>query len=356
MATLSEYFEEEARSALGRMQRELAAPAPDVAALHRAIRAVRGAAQIAREERVRRAASALESALRAMARTAAPLSAATAERARGTVGDLFELLRRDVAELEQEERTERIVGEWASAEGSAGPPSPASAGGIEAFRRFAAREVAEIAAALDAGLQQLAGDPLDREPLRLVLRRQRALLGAARLDEVSVVAEVLRALEDLTRLIARLDVAVRQEWLDIYRVARDALRATVEPLQRNEDPPPSHPASRLRHIHSELMERYGIAPAAGPDAFPSAPATPTAPAPDDAQAEAGVLELSDAEIVGESAGEPELVPLDALVYDREGALRRALELQAVIARAVAADPAAREAADELFDLVRLALE
>jgi hypothetical protein len=98
---------------------------------------------------------------------------------------------------------------------------------------------------------------MDREPLKMILRRQRALLGAARLEEIPVVAEILRAVDDLTRVIAKLDIGVKREWLDIYRIAREGLRATIQPLQQDQDPKPSHALSRLRHMREELLERYG---------------------------------------------------------------------------------------------------
>ena len=47
-------------------------------------------------------------------------------------------------------------------------------------------------------------------------------------------------------MIAKLDVGVKQEWLDIYRVAREGLRAAIEPLRADVDPPPTHALARLR--------------------------------------------------------------------------------------------------------------
>ena len=47
------------------------------------------------------------------------------------------------------------------------------------FYEFAAREAAGIADTLDHGIQDLQTDPMDREPLTAILRRQRALLGSA---------------------------------------------------------------------------------------------------------------------------------------------------------------------------------
>jgi predicted NBD/HSP70 family sugar kinase len=46
----------------------------------------------------------------------------------------------------------------------------------------------------------------------------------------------------------------------------------------------------------------------------------------------------------------------ALSYTREDALARAMELRDLIMRAAAHDPQARDAVDELFDLIQIALE
>lgn len=363
MATLTEYFETEARDALGQMQRELARPTPDAGVLLRAARALRGVAQMAREERVLDAARSFEAAMRAAAAADAAFPEDLAAAARATVEDLFTLLQRDASDEDQQSLVQAVRDRWSdlvSAGQTQNAATPADFG-AEEFRRFAAREIAEIAGALDAGLQQLTTDPMDREPLKLVLRRQRALLGSARLEEIVVVAEILRAVEDLTRVVARLNIGVKQEWLDIYRVARDGLRAAVEPLQRNENPQPSHAASRLRHIRTELLERYGDP---GNASFSNEPAGAAVSNAGGSEEEA-VLELSDELIVEEGPQEQtatadgapdELLDVELLMYDRDAALRRALELRDVIARATAADPVAREATDEVFDLIRLALE
>ncbi|MGH7446850.1 MAG: hypothetical protein ACRELT_04780, partial [Longimicrobiales bacterium] len=254
---------------------------------------------------------------------------------------------------------------------------------------FAAREAAGIADMLDRGIQALQANPMDREPLRTVLRRQRALLGSARLEEIPIVADILRAIEDLTHVVAKLDIGVKQEWLDIYRVARDALQTTIAPLLRDELPEPSHSVSRLRHMRAELLERYGTAEEESPapdHAFAIAPAPPPSQVTEAAAAVAprasaetaaqdtmlelgedsvveseddGVLDLGEDSVV-ESAddgvldlGEDSVV--DTTSHRPEEALRRALDLRDVITRAAAHDPQARAAAEELFDLIRIAL-
>src|SRR5690606_6605696 len=125
------------------------------------------------------------------------------------------------------------------------------------FREFAAREAAGIADVLDHAIADLQANPMDRDSLTNILRRQRALLGSARLDGIPVLSDILRAVEDLSRVIVKLDVGVKKEWLDIYRVARDALQTTIAPLLRDELPESSHSVSRLRHMREELLERYG---------------------------------------------------------------------------------------------------
>jgi chemotaxis protein histidine kinase CheA len=397
MPSLSEYFETEAREMLALLERGLrSAPTPDTAELHRAARAVRGAAQMAREDRIYRAAGALEVALRGVMASQLAWSAEVADRVRSTLEDLNALLEGgDEGELD--ERAAGVARRWTDA----GVQLPAHIAGHDTaattaarpdaeFREYAAREVAGIADTLEAGVQQLAADPMNREPLRNILRRQRALLGAARLDELPVVAEVLRAIEDLTRVIAKLDIGVKREWLDIYRVARDALRSAVGSLDRNEDPAPTHALSRLRHMREELLERYGAGEAVSAahesaglvQATQSgAPATPALAGPGDVIAtEAGTddageageepaeLVLLDAEVPAgagvalvveplgdeDSPGEQDAVMVDMLGYDRESALRRILELRPAIYAATGSDPAAVAAADELFDLVRIA--
>jgi chemotaxis protein histidine kinase CheA len=432
MTTLSEYFETESRDSLAQLERILDGTSePDAGELHRAARGLRGTAQMAREDRVHRAASAFESALRALTANTISWSADVTQRARETVADLRALVERADADAALEARLTGTVQRWASlgialpAHVTGGESPAAEPGSSGEFREFAAREVAGIADALDRGVQQLAAAPMDREALKMILRRQRALLGSARLGELPVVAEILRAVEDLTRVIAKLDVGVKQDWLDIYRVAREGLKATIEPLQRDQDPPASHALSRLRHMHEELLERYGAgeavsaahesgglvqathvqeppAPAELRGAGPAEGATDAAgdgdDGPDLVAAAAGALQraasaaqpvaAAAADAVGRVAGavaaaagtaadaatgraaavtgsrddrtaagagaSADVVPIEDLCYSGTAALDRALELRGIIERSVQQDAAAREAAEELFDLVRIA--
>lgn len=354
MATVRDYFLAESADCLASFDRALAADRPDPAALHRLARTLRGAAQMAREERTYRAAVALEAACRALSRGELPWDDATADHFRATVADLRPLVHGDDPDAVQEARVAAVLDRWlglgvAMPEREvAGPAAPRTSApperpdGEAAFRAFVAREVAAIAGVLSAGVDALTARPLDREPLKTILRRQRILLGTARLDEISVVAEALRAVEDISRVIARLDVAIKDEWLDVFRSGREVMRAASAALQRGEEPGHTNALSRLRTLHTELIERYGAA-----ETGPASSVVPTVIAH---AAAAEPHPQQQAARVAEAAAEP--LDIADLMYDRDEATRRMAELRPRIERAVRHDPDARAALDELFDLIR----
>jgi chemotaxis protein histidine kinase CheA len=388
MATLSEFFETEAKRYLDRLNELVDHTSPDVNEVYRNARGLRGSAQMARQDPVYRTALALETGARAVAQGALSWSDDIAKHVRQSVEDLATLIRGgDAAHLDSV--AAGSVNRWGGAGvempgGATGAAAPAPArDAVQEFRSFAAAEVEGIADALDKGVQALSDNPMDREALKAILRRQRALLGAARLDEIPVVAEILRAVEDLTRVIAKLDIGVKREWLDIYRVAREGLKAATEPLRANENPQPSHPLSRLRHMRAELLERYGtgeaVSAAGGPEqglvqaksmteapvdagatVMPrdasAAPQPPSVQASASAQAPAPAAPPapSSAAQANASASELPIVDIVSLQYRGSEALRRALELRATVEAIAADDIDARDAVEELFDLIRLA--
>jgi chemotaxis protein histidine kinase CheA len=457
MPTLNEYFRTEAQDFLTALERSLQrTPVPDTIELHRSVRGLRGTAQMAREQRVYDVVAAFEAVTRSLAGGALVWSDQFASRARDTIADLRVLLDRTEEDEQLDARVTDAAARWTLDDSSAAPERATASFdvGTRELREFVAREAAAIADTLDNGIRDLQADPMDREPLRTILRRQRALLGSARLEEIPVVADILRSIEELTRVIAKLDVGVKQEWLDIYRVARDALQSTIAPLLRDEVPEPSKAVSRLRHMREELLERYGsaedddgVADSAfvEPIAHSAAPYAPAfthgsgaagqswaedadddpaldLPAADEVDADDAMLDLSAADEVGadgamldlsaddeveadgvmldlssddevdvdagvlELSIDDEFEPVDdsaldpsrdavveaplqsadgpavgvmeiaALSYTREDALARAMELRDLIMRAAAHDPQARDAVDELFDLIQIALE
>src|SRR5215211_3866747 len=94
MATLTEYFETEAHDYLAQLDRDLERPRPDAALLQRIARALRGSAQMAREERVVRVAGMLEAVARGVVDGGMSWSLELAARARQTVADLRVLVDR----------------------------------------------------------------------------------------------------------------------------------------------------------------------------------------------------------------------------------------------------------------------
>ena len=352
MPTLAEYFEIEARAQLARMDELLQAESPDAAALQRVARELRGTAQMARVERVHRVAQMLEQAAGAVVAGRAAWDPALIAQARSTAEDLHALVELAEPENALDTRAETAVQRWRDAgielpASNVGPLRSAPTGG--AYRAYVADEVEGVANALEEGVQELSADAMNREPLKAILRRQRALLGSARLEDIPVVAEILRAVEDLTRVIARLDVGVKQEWLDIFRIAREGLRGAIEPLRRDENPPASTALARLRHMRAELIERYGTGEPVNAEATAQEGLMPARPA-------AAVDAAATASVGAPSGAASDIVSIDELQYRGDAAVQRALEVRARIQGAVVATPEVRAALDELVDLVRLARE
>jgi hypothetical protein len=360
MATLQEYFDREARqhvARLGGLVRD-ARGAFENGELHRAARALRGTAQMARQEAAYRIALAVEIVARA-GLSRAPAPQGLSERLEETVADLRQLVEGHTDAVTAERIAAGAVARWREVDPKAAIPADSArrdAGGAEgraehgaaqdrAFLAFAGREVAALADELERSVVALIADPLDREAVKRVLRQQRALLGSARLDEVPIVAETLRAVEDLARVIAKLDVPVKGEWLDVFRSARDVLHVAAPALAAHETPTPTHALSRLRTLRDELLDRYGageavsVAPGEGlhqPTGLMEPPPPVSFEAP--------------------LAGDGNVIDIRVLCYRGSAALQRALELRSRFEAAVAADPDASELVDEVFDLIRLGLD
>lgn len=350
---LREYFLAEAGSYLGGLARALSADDAPGALLAPA-RGLRGIASIARRERVFLAAHELEHAIRALNTGDLAWSDDVRERVQRTVDDLGMLVAEAEPEADLDARAQTAIDRWrelATDRDATQADAPVTDESDE-FLVFAAQEVTAIEEALDEGLAALAANPMDREAFKAILRRQRALLGAARLDEIGAVAQALRAVEDISRVIAKMNVAIKDEWYDVFRCARQVMRSARETLERGEDPPENNALRRLRTYREELIDRYGDGEAV----------SATAPASDGlVQALAGATPEPGA--FGPPATKEatprehprEAIEIGSLIYDGEAALRRALELRSRVERAVEHDPDALAAVDEVFDLIRLAL-
>jgi chemotaxis protein histidine kinase CheA len=361
MTSVREFFTTEATEYLDKLAgltTGLNDSAVDPAEFHKVTRALRGSAQMAREDRMYRVAVALEGSARAVAAQTLPWTPDLSEKVALTIADMRALIHAgeqdESADLRASEAVRRLASDGSETTTDSAPPIADAQ-----FKSWAASEVAGIAAELDSALQALARDPRNRDPLRSIMRRQRALSGAAQLSLVPTVAETLRALEDITRLIVRLDVAVKAEWLDAYRSARDVLVAATASLRIGQTPAQVPALSRIRALREELLERHGPgeegqANAAGStaDQPPASVAGPPSPVPMSQLPQSAATEGgSSTTTAADDAG---VVPVDEVVYRGEAALRRALELRAEIERTKGSDPAHSQALAELFDLIELA--
>lgn len=356
MPSVRDFFVTEANEVIAQLNKlvqRLDGGSTDTAELQRHSRTLRGSAQMAREDRVYRAALGLEAAARSVTSGALAWSADFSSRIQRTLEDLNALVRGGEAEDAADLRVRRTLDRWKEigiALPEEVPQAAASAQVSEAsrqFRQFAAHEVAGIIAEMEVSLETLQAEPRNRDPLKSILRRQRALLGAARLEEIPVIAEALRATEDLTRVIAKLNVPVKEEWLAVFRSARDVLKASLEPLQKGEVPGHTPALSKLRTMRQELLDRYGQGedPATSALATPAAP--PTAP-PAPPQAPLPVAQPL-------SSATDDVVPIEQFCYQGTAALKRALELRPQIEQLAAANPGARESIAEVFDLIQLGI-
>ena len=384
MATLRDYFVTETNDYFAKINTALAqldSSRGDPNELVRLAKGLRGSAQLARESRVLRASQGLEAAARAVVGGALNWSGDIGDRVRRTLEDLQALVTGGEDDDAADERVKRVLDRWREVniqppsevlDSSVTPPGERSQASKQ-FREFAAHEVSGIVAEIDTGLGQLGSDPRNREVLKSILRRQRALLGAARLDEISIVAETLRAIEDLVRVIVKLNVPVKEEWAAVFRAAREVLGAAVDPLKEGNDPTASPALSRLRTLRTELLDRYGEGEAVpvtgGPPPGMQPPAPKTEAANTSAATSAGAVAVTTATGAAESAASASpasspptsvpqgdgIVPIEDLCYDGERALRRALELAPQIESLAGDNSEARDHVEELFDLIRLGI-
>ena len=252
--TLQTWLDAEAEACINRLTVLLeSGPADfDTAALHRAARRLGGVARLAGATGLAHVTAMITDATRS---SGAPPPGRVRERLGKTL-DALRMVAQAGAERPDPSLVDAVAEGWrdlSSAQRAGAPNANEEA----AFLDWAAREIAGFADTLDNGIAQFASEPDDREWIGAILHRLRSLLGAAKLGDVAVVGETLIAVDELTQVIVRLDVPVKMEWLDVFRTARDTLRAAVTSLAQGERPDPVPALSRLRTLRAELMDRYG---------------------------------------------------------------------------------------------------
>lgn len=245
--SLRAFFEDEAADSLRELRAASAGTPLDVGRLRRSTRVLRGSARLAGDQRVFEVAAALAAGIESGG--SAP-DADFQARLSQTIDDIAALIAATDVDTGLDARARAAGSRWG------GPPPATAAAPDRDADGFIVREAAGIADALDAAVTAFQADPHDHAWLGTLLKRQAALCGSVQLDSTPVLAESLEAVGDLIALIARLDVPVKAEWLDIFRSAREVLRSAHPLLERGEQPGPTPALSRLRTLRDELLSRY----------------------------------------------------------------------------------------------------
>ncbi|HKT60865.1 MAG TPA: hypothetical protein VJQ46_12510, partial [Gemmatimonadales bacterium] len=238
MAT-ADFFALEAGECLDRLETLVARPdGPPAEEFLRTARVLRGAALMASQQPIARAAAGLEGLARAYRDGRRPWDPVTREQAAQAIEE-FRLLVRRVRDWGEPEtvRSARLGSMLESLAGRGPGAAPGTDGQARhehhgelnaGVRAFVAREGALIASALDRAARAIRAEPGDREPLYTVIRRMQSLRGLAELSELVPLPEILDGVElavgDLTRLFAPppgVDEVIAAASLALTRISRD---------------------------------------------------------------------------------------------------------------------------------------
>jgi hypothetical protein len=210
----ADFFALEAGECLDRLETLIQGPnAPPGDEFLRMARVLRGAALMAAQPAIAKAAGELEAYARSRREQQGIWDAGTREQIAQAVEEFRYLVRRvrdwNEADTSRAARLasnlHRLLGGGTSHEpfGATQPQKPELHTGV---RAFVAREGALIASALDRAARALRSSPADREPLYNVIRRMQSLRGLAELGELAPLPDILDGIElavgDLTRLFA----------------------------------------------------------------------------------------------------------------------------------------------------------
>ncbi len=330
----ADFFALEAGETLDRLDSLVSrADMPSGDDLLRASRVLRGAALMASQQPIARAAGGLEAFARALRDGQRQWDPAAREQVAQAIEEFRLLVRRakewadaDTARAARLTRSLEMLGGLAR-----GDDDRREARGVidAGIRAFVAREGALIASALDRAARALQVAPSDREPLYAVIRRMQSLRGLAELGELSPLPEMLDAVElaigDLTRLFAPppgVEEIMSAGAAALTRIARDVAD------QGRPDPE----AEEARHFTELLLRAFAVERDVVPietlfvDGDPE-PATPPATQPQfSAPAPLGPLELVShgehlCQIADLIAGARTPVERDLRLYQLLGALR-----------------------------------
>src|SRR5919107_6408620 len=232
----ADFFALEAGECLDHLETLIQGPnAPPGDEFLRMARVLRGAALMAAQPAIAKAAGELETYARSRREGQATWDSGTREQIAQAIEEFRYLVRR-VREWTETDtgRAARLAGDIQSLLGGVGSPEPfgnvqpRSAELATGVRAFVAREGALIASALDRASRALRSSPADREPLYNVIRRMQSLRGLAELGDLAPLPDILDGIElavgDLTRLFAPppgVDEVVDAAARALTRISRD---------------------------------------------------------------------------------------------------------------------------------------
>jgi hypothetical protein len=200
-----DFFILEAGEYLGRLSTMANSPgAPSADEIVRFARALRGSAQMAAQQPIARAASALEQVLRGVRDGQIPWNQDVATLTRQTIVDIRGLVDR-VKRWSNEDAAivDRITAELEAFKSGAMAPAPKPAPSPETgIRAFLAREAAAIGSVLAQAAHAVRGGVTASDPADAVLRRMHSLQGMAALNDYPPLPDLLDGIERLCRSIA----------------------------------------------------------------------------------------------------------------------------------------------------------
>jgi len=235
----ADFFALEAGECLDRLETLVGRPdGPPAEEFLRTARVLRGAALMASQQPIARAAAGLEGLARAYRDGRRPWDPGTREQAAQAIEE-FRLLVRRVRQWGEPETARSVrLGAMLESLAGRGPGTGSESGGQArhdhrgelntGVRAFVAREGALIASSLDRAARAIRAEPGDREPLYTVIRRMQSLRGLAELSELVPLPEILDGIElavgDLTRLFAPppgVDEVIAAASHALTRISRD---------------------------------------------------------------------------------------------------------------------------------------
>ncbi len=232
----TDFFALEAGECLDRLETLVSQPgSPPAEEFLRTARVLRGAALMATQTQIARAAAALETLARTHRDHKLTWNPSTREQVAQAVEEFRLLVRRirewgdaDTARANRLATTLDDLAGGGSAPVAHATPAPERPELHTGVRAFVAREGALIASALDRAARSLRTTPEDREPLYNVIRRMQSLRGLAELSDLNPLPEILDGIElavgDLTRLFAPppdVDKVMESAGQALTRIARD---------------------------------------------------------------------------------------------------------------------------------------